>query len=232
MKDLYRFPLAADAVVAVDMNHVRHIPEEFQKRIQEIWNSKEGGALLFEAPIVCLVQYSPSYLIGELVDFSAWYACGIDPTLRKNLDIHPLSVAGRTIWQNKILIGKRSSTLASMKGVMECCPSGSIDQSSITKEGVADLRCAIVSELNEEAGIANSCVQSITTKDLYLSVESGVFDIHMDIVLHPDAGLAVLKAPVREYDELVWIERREADTVFPRRAWDPLSQHLLKEPLV
>jgi hypothetical protein len=232
MKGLYRFPLLPEVIVAVDMHHVRHIPEEYQERVQEIWQKKEKEDLLYEAPIVSLVQYSPAYLIGELVDFSAWYACGKDPMLRKQLDIHPLAVAGRTIWQNRILIGKRSPTLVSMRGMMECCPSGSIDQSSLSKEGIADLRQAISSELKEEAGIENNAIQSITTKDLYLSIESGVFDIHMDIVVYPESDLAVLKSPLREYDELVWVERLEVDTIFPKRAWDPLSRHLLKEPLV
>jgi 8-oxo-dGTP pyrophosphatase MutT (NUDIX family) len=211
---------------------VRHIPQEFKDRIDEIWAAKQMNRSLFESPIVSLVQYSPTHLIGELVDFSAWYACGVDPLLQKSLDIHPLAVTGRTIWQNKILIGKRSATLVAMRGVMECCPSGSIDQSSLSKEGIADLRRAIMSELEEEAGIPGSCVKSITSKDLYLSAESGVFDIHLDVVLFPDAEVSALKSPLREYDELVWVDKGEAETVFPKRQWVPLSRYLLQEPLL
>jgi 8-oxo-dGTP pyrophosphatase MutT (NUDIX family) len=232
MKDLYRFPLSKEVIVAVDVVHVRRLPEELQSRIDEIWAKKENTPSLFDAPIVSLVQYSPTYLIGELVDFSTWYACGVDPYLRKVLDIHPLAVTGRTIWQNKILVGKRSPTLVAMRGVMECCPSGSVDQSCITKEGTVDLRQAILSELEEEAGIPSSSVQSIQSKDLYLSVENGVFDIHMDIVLYPESKVSILKSPLREYDELVWLERDEIDKVFPKRHWVPLSRHLLKESFV
>ena len=231
MKELFRFPLSEQVVVAVDLNHVRHIPEELQARIAEIWEKNEMQAPQFEAPIVALVRYSPTHLIGELVDFSTWYACRRDPYLRKTLDIHPLAVTGRTIWQNKILVGKRSPTLAVMQGAMECCPSGSIDQSSISKEGRADLRQAILSELDEEAGIANTCVQSILIKDLYLSAEEGVFDIHLDVVLHPESDLSVLRPPLREYDQLCWVEPDEAEKAFPKRLWVPLSRHLLEEPL-
>jgi 8-oxo-dGTP pyrophosphatase MutT (NUDIX family) len=232
MKELYRFPLSNEVVVAVDLLHVRHIPHDLQERIDTIWTTKDTQTDLFEAPIVSLVRYSPTHLIGELVDFSAWYACGVDPFLRKTLDIHPLAVTGRTIWQNKILVGKRSPTLVAMCGVMECCPSGSIDQSCITKEGTADIRQAILSELDEEAGIAGNCLQSITTKDLYLSADSGVFDIHLDVVVYPESELSILKPPLREYDELVWIERDEVDTIFKKRRWVPLSRHLLREPML
>jgi 8-oxo-dGTP pyrophosphatase MutT (NUDIX family) len=230
MRELYRFPLSKEAVVAVDLQHVRHIPEELQERIDDIWERKDSEAGLFEAPIVSLVRYSPTHLIGDLVDFSAWYACVVDPDLRRHLDIHPLAVTGRTTWKNKILVGKRSPTLVAMRGVMECCPSGSIDQSCITQEGIADLRQAILSELDEEAGIGSDCAQSVTTRDLYLSTDTGVFDIHLDVVLYPESELSMLKSPLREYDELVWVEKGEADTIFPKRQWVPLSRYLLKEP--
>jgi hypothetical protein len=201
-----------------------------QKKIDEIWEKGCQESMLFESPIVSLVRYSATHLIGELVDFSAWYACLKDPALRAMLDIHPLGVTGTTRWQDAILVGKRSGGVVAMPGAMECCPSGSIDRTSVLLDGTVDLRGAILSELCDEVGIESNSVRVLRTRDLYLSTDSGIFDIHVDIVLHSETDLSVLKPPSREYEELVWMQRDGADNVFPKRSWVPLSLHLLREP--
>ncbi len=230
MRAVYRFPLAHEVVVAVDVQHVRRMATWCETKIEELWKGKDPS--LFEAPIVCLVRYSPTYLIGELVNFSAWYACQHDLELRKELDIHPLSVTGRTLWRNQILVGRRSSSCVNWPGGVECCPSGSIDRGCLSSEGRADLMTAICGELEEEAGIERHCVQSTTVRDLYLSAEEGVFDIHIDVVLRPDCDVAVLNHPRREYEDLCWVQRDAADALFPEQQWVPLSQHLLHEAVV
>lgn len=227
MKELYRFPLSEEAVVAVDVDHMHHIPEWCVHRIDELWAKKEHA--VYEAPIVCLARYSPTYLIGEFVDYSAWYACQKDHELRKTLDIHPLAVTGRTMWREKILVGKRASSLPSMRGRMECCPSGSVDRSCILNDGRADLSEAICLELFQEAGIARSCVQSVSMKDLYLSTEDGVFDIHLDVVLNPDCDLSSLAFSRQEYEEMFWVERRMAATKCSQQQWVALSRYLIVE---
>lgn len=229
MNEVYRFSLSSDVVVAVDPSSVRHAPEQLHEKIRKIWTEGKKETPVFESPIVSLVRYSSTHLIGELVDFSVWYACLKDPSLRQALDIHPLGVTGVTRWQDAILIGKRSANLAVYGGAMECCPSGSIDLSSIRRDGTVDLSGALLSELHEEAGIEPPSVRSSVTKSLYFSKETGIFDIHIDIELYPEEDHSILKPPSREYDELVWIQKDEVGKAFSKRAWVPLSLHLLQE---
>ena len=227
MTALYRFDLSKDVVVVVDSTHTRVFSNDLNEKIDAIWEKSEPSH--FQSPIVSLVEYSPTHLIGELVDFSAWYASMHDPLLRKTLDIHPLAVTGRTIWRDKILVGKRALTLASLAGAMECCPSGSIDLSSITADGACDLRRAIFSELENETGIFKEHVQSVDVVALYLSTDNGVFDIQLDMHLKPDVDLSILTSPHQEYDELLWLEKGEIRSACSSGQWVPLSLRILDE---
>ena len=228
----HRFELAKNVVVTVDPSQRRSFPPEEEQRIQEIWTRRKSSKLLFEASMICLVHHTPDLLIGQLVNFSAWYACTVDRALQEKLAFYPLGVTGRTIWKNRVLVGRRGPDVLSYSGAMECCPSGSLDPSFLAKDGKCDLVQAILSELTEETGIAAAYVQSVTPVALYQSTDDGVFDIQCDITLDPSADMSSLITPSKEYDQLLWMTKEEAKTIFADRPWVPLSRHLLGESLL
>jgi 8-oxo-dGTP pyrophosphatase MutT (NUDIX family) len=229
MTPVYCFPLSEEATVVVNPTRIRHVSLDHAAHVNAIWEGRDTTRFLFDAPLVSLVQYSPSSLIGELVDFRMWYACCQDPELWPILDVHPLAVTGLTTWRGKVLVGKRSATLSSYPGAMECCPSGSLDAASVRADGTVDLRQAILGELVEETGIRRESVRSARPKGLYMSTESDVFDILVEIELYPEVDQLISRPRSEEYDELHWIQKEEARLSFQERPWVPLSQFLLKE---
>lgn len=229
MTRIYRFPLVDGVSVVADPSHIRHASLGEASRIDEIWEKRDTKQALFDSPIISLVQYSPSSLIGELVDFRLWYACCKHPELRPILDIHPLGVSGLTTWRGMVLVGKRSTRVSSYPGAMECCPSGSIDSSSFGSEGSIDVQKAILEELFEETGIQRDSVHSVRLKDLYLSTDTGTFDVLAEIELNPEIDQPLSQPRSEEYDELRWIQRDQLAGSFLERPWVPLSRFLLEE---
>ena len=223
MSDVVRFSLSEGATVMVDPR-VRHIPSEYAARVEDLWQQRDPQKMLFDAPIVSLIQHTPTALIGELVDFRMWYACTKDPELRFILNIHPLGVSGFTTWRDMVLAGKRSSLVSSYPGAMECCPSGNIDRSSIRNDGVVDLERAIIEELTEETGIQRASVRSTLCTDLYLSTDTGIFDVVVAIELYPEIDQPLLASHSKEYDDLFWVQRGQ----LPKCSWVPLSLLLLE----
>jgi hypothetical protein len=228
MTQVYRFPLIEGAAVVVDPSHIRHASLGDASRVDEIWKKRDTKRLLFDSPIISLVQYSSSSLIGEFVDFRLWYACCKDPELRPILDIHPISVTGLTTWRGMVLVGKRSTTVSSYPGAMECCPSGSIDGSSVGVDGSIDLEKAILLELVDETGIRRDSVRSVRMKDLYLSTDMGVFDVLAEIELNPEIDQPLSQPRSAEYDELRWIQKDQVASIFSEGPWVPLSHFLLE----
>ena len=229
MTRIYRFPLVDGVSVVADPSHIRHAPLGDASRVDEIWKKRDTKRTLFDAPIVSLVQYSPSSLIGELVDFRLWYACCKDPELRPILDIHPLGVSGLTTWRGMVLVGKRSANVSSYPGAMECCPSGSVDSSSVGGEGSIDVQKAVLDELFEETGIRHDSVRSVRLKDLYLSTDTGTFDILAEIELNPEIEQPLSQLRSEEYDELHWIQKDQLAASGSEYPWVPLSRFLLEE---
>ena len=228
MTHIYRFPLDEGVSIVVDPSHIRHASVGDAPRVNELWEKRDTKKILFDSPIVSLVQYSSSSLIGELVDFRLWYACCKDPELRPILDIHPLGVSGLTTWRDMVLVGKRSAIVSSYPGAMECCPSGSVDGSAVGYEGSIDMQKAILNELCEETGIRKDGVRSARMKDLYLSTDTGIFDVLVEIELNPETDQTLSYPRSEEYDELHWAQKDQL-MACSGCSWVPLSRFLLEE---
>jgi len=178
------------------------------ERVDILWEKREGH--VFDGQMLSLKSYSPDLLVGEMIDYRVWYACVQNPSLQRVFDVHPLSVSGRVISNGKILVGRRSQKVTTYKGFLECCPSG-------TLEGLSPEE-AIRKELEEETGIRS--VRKILPKQIYWSVDDGVWDIHMDLLCED----MEMPLPTKEYEEFFWMnpqEKREG-------RWVPLSEHLLQ----
>ena len=222
--DVMCFPFSKKTVVMVDPSRIRHAPPEWARRVDELWQRRDPVQRLFDAPIVSVVQRMPDVITGELVDFRLWYACRQDPELSLVLDVHPLGITGLTTWRSLVLVGRRSAALSSYPGAMECCPSGSVDKVSVQKDGTVDLEKMFLTELVEETGIPRESVLSIQMKGLYLSTDTGVFDVAGAIELSPNEDQPLSRPRSREYDELQWIQKnQQAD-----QDWVPLSRLLLE----
>ena len=215
MSRFYRFSLSSEVEVRLISSEVRRIPQPLQGRIDELWEAGQQSRWLFDGLCFSVTSISASLLKGELVPYRAWYACTQDSSLAKKMPIFPLAVSGHTMNGNRVLIGRRSSRLATYAGWYECVPSGTFNEETCS---IAEL---VTTELEEEAGLS-PYISSIQPLALYWSPEDNTWDIHVDVRV--DGVPQQLLSPSGEYDQLFWVEpsaKCEGD-------WVPLSKELMQ----
>lgn len=228
MKTLFHFPITTDVVVRLTNNDVREIPVECKARVDEIWE-KEKREGFFDGTVLCLRKYSEEELLCDLVSFKTFYASIRDKSLKKMLHIFPIGISGRTLCNNKILLGTRSETVAFYRGEKECVPSGSIDRLFVDGNKIVNLECGISTELSEESGIDASHVKKIIPRSLYWDREGCVWDIHLDVYLKDDVELDNLVSAQGEYTHFQWVDRQNISVSLLEECL-PLSRLLLQLP--
>lgn len=228
MKTLFCFPITTDIVVRLSNNEVRVVPDECKNKIDEIWE-KEKREGFFDGTVLCLKKYSEKELLCDLVSFKTFYASIRDRSLKKLLNIFPLGISGRTLFNNKILLGKRSESVAFYQGEKECVPSGSIDRLFVDKNQIVNLECGISTELTEESGIEASCVEKVIPRALYWDREGSVWDIHIDVYLKEDVKIENLVSSQGEYTHFQWVEKKNISVSLLEECL-PLSRMLLQLP--
>lgn len=221
MSRLYRFPLVPDVEVRVCSFVVRSIPQDIQERVDDIWERGKRATWLFDGVCLSLTSISASLLKGELVPYRAWYACTRDHSLFEKMPIFPLALSGRTIAEDRVLVGRRSPKVSTYAGRYECVPSGTFSQDAMDSAGVVNVAQMVRTELEEEAGLSQF-ISFIQPLALYWSPEDNTWDMHVDIRVRQVPQTLV--SPTGEYDRLFFAD----PLAEPEGDWVPLSKELLR----
>ncbi len=83
-------------------------------------------------------------------------------------------------------MGRRHSQVTQYAGYFELPPSGGIPQSQINADGTVDFRAQVLAELEEEVGISQSQVKTLSPFALVYDFKDSCYDICMEIEVDLD----------------------------------------------
>jgi hypothetical protein len=222
VKEVYFFPFHKDVCVEeVSDFFVPRSPYLLQK-IDEI--IKRNGKKIWDSKVLVMRSYNKEKILVGRASYRECFACICDPSLRKELQLYPLAICARTIWNKKILLSLRSKAVATDQNVWECIPSGGIDETKIGLSGKVDVQAALLQEFLEETKFSYSSINTIETTGLIWTISGGVFDLCFDIKLHEDAILPV-SFTTEESSKVCWVGH--SDCVEPML---PSSKVLVRLP--
>ena len=188
----------------VEITQAPNLSEEETMAIEAHFDalSKENTHL-FNGP----VYFYASHKGNTLSIYRGDYKLFLGRDLIKDKDIIPVSVCGKTTFQDKVLWGKRALSLHQFGGFWETVPSGGLADSDPEKQ--------LFQELQEEANIASTDVKSTSFLKAVHNLKEGTLELLYRIELIRPTGL-----PTAEVTELNW---RKADDPYPHRQVLPLS---------
>lgn len=198
------FPLKGECKVVVQSKS-KKFPKILDDQVDKIWSlAVEENSHLFNGLIYHFERISQQVVYGQFVEYKYFYACTTDPELQTQLKLFPLGITGITRCGGKTLIGKRSTSVTLFQGMFEFVPAGSIDPQVIVNNEV-DLNRQFVIELEEETGISDSFVDSITPYLLVRDNQKKLVDIVARIELS-ERALDYTWGNSSEYSEIRWMD--------------------------
>ncbi len=209
----------------------RDLEKEVKKEIDRIWETeaKKKGKTLFNGKILSMVKFNGKTMIAEYIDFKYALAQLINPELSKKLRIQPVGITAITSANNHILIGKRSSNVAVYPGRFELAPAGTVSD-EVLKEGEADLKKQLLTELQEEIGIEPCRILQLAPTLLVKDPTLGYVEVCYRIEVEPSV-MAEAKFSREEYDEVLWLTPKESLSHIQqhRSEYVPMSIYLLNQ---
>lgn len=180
-----------------------------QQHIETLWEqaNQNAGGKLFNGKIFCLKSFEKDRLIGQFVEYKYYLAQHIDPGLRSVLPIEVISITGITHFEDKVLLGLRSSFVSGYPEHFELAPSGSIDPTSMS-DGSIDYTKAIIRELEEETGISPTQIVKISPIAMIQDDAQQLWEICMNIVVQKNVEKETF-FPGKEYTQLWWMPRQQ-----------------------
>jgi hypothetical protein len=163
-------------------------------RIEDIWQEecKRRGSGLFNGRMFSVERHDAGKIIGTITEYKCFLAQRRDPSLRTELNVNPLAVAGITLCKDGVLFGRRGARTEMDADRWELVPSGSVDPAAMDYEGHVSLQRSLLAELEEEVGIRTS---EVATPPRSIAViedsQSHVIDVAM-LVTVDLSGPAVL----------------------------------------
>lgn len=197
MHTIIEYPLKQDCEFVIQQSFVY---EQYEKQIAAVWNQRKKQET--NENIISVVSYTPEKIVCQLLEYRVWYAAYHDVELQKQIHVYPLCVSGKSVWKNSVLLGRRSQHVTMYPGFLECVPSGTVDWRSVHDNSI-DVHHAIMLELEQEARISRTQVQSICTHSIYYSYVDQIWDLYIEITLKDDANVANI-IPTYEYDQFFW----------------------------
>ncbi|MBC7801388.1 MAG: NUDIX hydrolase [Gemmatimonadaceae bacterium] len=165
---------------------------------------------LFNGRVFSADHVTPDLIVGHWTEYRRVLAQMTDPSLRPALRVRSLSVCGALLGPDGVVVGRREAASVYQAGLWQLPPAGSVDD-GCDRDGVADLRHALLAELQEELGVGAEAVLSLRPLCL-VDHPNGVLDIGFQIDTSWDAE-AILAAHQRvgnrEYERLIVLPPRE-----------------------
>lgn len=178
-----------------------HLTTDEHVMIERIWEEEmqRRKGSLFNGRLFSAIDVNSERLLGRFIPYKLYLASIRNPDLQQILKIYPVSITGRTLYHEKILIGKRSIHVTQYPGFYELIPSGGVDDQSI-ENGKINLKLQYRIELEEEAGILQDNISNIEIKTL--EYDNNLYEICADIFLKKETDVHFKSL---EHDELHWI---------------------------
>lgn len=172
--------------------------------VEQHWQAALRTRRLFNGQVFCADTVTAHEIAGHWTEYRRIVAQMADPALCGVLRVRALAVCGVLTGPDGVAVGRREPRSAYQPGLWQLPPAGSVDAGAAVPGG-ADWRRALLAELREELGIAETDVRGLQPLCL-VQHPSGVLDLGVRI----DTGLGGAEIVLRhrtlgdgEYDRLL-----------------------------
>lgn len=159
--------------------------------VERHWQAACAQHPLFNGWVFCADRYDAASLDGHWTEYRRVVAQMADPALRAALGVRSLAVCGALCCPDGVVVGRREAGSVYQPGLWQLPPAGSVDQ-GCARDGGADLRAALLTELREELGLTADIVEAIRPLCL-VEHPTGVLDLGMQVTTALP-GAAILAA--------------------------------------
>ncbi|MDJ0391507.1 hypothetical protein QMO56_25725 [Roseomonas sp. E05] len=189
------------------------VPPDLQPVLEAHWQAaqEKAGGRLFDGPVFTLTAVSAARLEGAFVGYKALVAQTREPALYARLGLRALSVCGVLECADGVVLGRRGEAATYQPGMWQLPPAGSVDASARRGTRI-DARAQILSELEEELGLAETEVEAATPFCLVVHPGTHYHDlgIRLRTALRGEEILARQEKVIhREYLELRIVPRQD-----------------------
>jgi len=134
---------------------------------------------LFNGQVFCADRVGPDLIEGHWTEYRREVAQFADPALAAALGLRCLAVCGVVCCPDGVVLGRRDPDAIYQPGEWQLPPAGSVDRGA-ERGDAADLRTALLGELQEELGINADAVEAIRPLCLVMH-PSGVLDLGLQV---------------------------------------------------
>lgn len=179
------------------------LSDNLLSRIDEIWSKEVSqNPSLFNGKFLNLKTIGFNSVIGQFYPYKLFLAHQKDQRVKNALQLCPICVSGITLFNDQILIGKRSSSVTQYPNFYELAPSGGIDPFS-EMNGEILISNQILMELEEETGFKRDQVDQIENLFLIYDKVDPFLEVCVKLELHNAQNIP---SKSHEYSELFWIQ--------------------------
>ncbi len=180
-----------------------------QSRVDELWQAALSNmdSRLFNGLIFSAKEVTPEAIIGSFVEYKYLIAQHLDPRLKFDLNIQPVSLLGFLTCQDGVLFGKRQNWVATRANEWGFLPSEYISADTFSHDGSIDYVKAFLIALKNEINIDAHFLNDLG--HLAIVEEKTVSENHFSVVMNADIALssfaikhAHLMAAQDEYEQI------------------------------
>ena len=147
--------------------------------VERHWLAARRRHDLFNGQVFCADRVGPDLIEGHWTEYRRQVAQFADPTLAAALGLRCLAVCGAVCGPDGVVLGRRDPGALYQPGEWQLPPAGSVDRGAERGDS-ADLRTALLAELQEELGIGADAVEAIRPLCL-VTHPSGVLDLGLQV---------------------------------------------------
>lgn len=147
--------------------------------VERHWQAACARHPLFNGQVFCADRYDATGLEGHWTEYRREVAQMADPGLFPLLRVRALAVCGALCCPDGVVLGLREAGSVYQPGQWQLPPAGSVDRGA-DRGGTADLRAALLAELEEELGLTPDAVTAIRPLCL-VEHPAGVLDLGMQV---------------------------------------------------
>ena len=147
--------------------------------VERHWQAACRHHDLFNGQVFCADRIGPDLIDGHWTEYRREVAQFADPALATALGLRCLAVCGAVCCRDGVVLGRRDPGAIYQPGEWQLPPAGSVDRGA-ERGDTADLRAALLSELQEELGIGAESVEAVRPLCLVMH-PSGVLDLGLQV---------------------------------------------------